>query len=152
MALNSYLRLSGANQGEIKGSVMQVGREDSIMVIGWHHEFGTDARGRVTHRPVTITKELDRSTPLISNALAANELLTTWVLRLWQPSPSGEEVHYFTIELENAHVSSIQREMLNNKYPENMQHREREHVAFVYERIVQTDELRGVTSVLAGNF
>ena len=117
MALNAYMRLSGAVQGEIKGGVTQAGREDSIMVIGWHHEFGTDAaRHRVMHRPVTITKELDQSTPLLALALGRNETMTSWELRCWQPSPSGQEVQYFTIELVNARIVSIQREMLNNKF------------------------------------
>ncbi len=35
MALNAYLRLTGEVQGEIKGSVTQAGREDSIYGC-WH--------------------------------------------------------------------------------------------------------------------
>ena len=30
MALNAYLKLKGASQGDIKGSVTQKGREDTI--------------------------------------------------------------------------------------------------------------------------
>jgi type VI secretion system secreted protein Hcp len=36
--------------------------------------------------------------------------------------------------------------MLNNKYPENVLHNEREHVSFVYHKIVWTYEDGGLTS------
>ncbi|WP_044246058.1 type VI secretion system tube protein Hcp, partial [Chondromyces apiculatus] len=39
MALAAYLRLKGQTQGDIKGSVIQKGREDSIMVIAVSHEI-----------------------------------------------------------------------------------------------------------------
>ncbi|HVK67514.1 MAG TPA: type VI secretion system tube protein Hcp, partial [Polyangium sp.] len=39
MALNAYLRLKGQKQGEIKGSVTQKGRENSIMIIAVSHEI-----------------------------------------------------------------------------------------------------------------
>ncbi|HNW88302.1 MAG TPA: type VI secretion system tube protein Hcp [Bacteroidales bacterium] len=38
MALNAHMRLWGATQGQIKGSVTRAGRVDSIMVIGFSHE------------------------------------------------------------------------------------------------------------------
>lgn len=38
MALNGTMRLTSEVQGEIKGSVKQAGREDSIMVVGYSHE------------------------------------------------------------------------------------------------------------------
>jgi type VI secretion system secreted protein Hcp len=37
MALNTYLRIKGERQGEIKGSVTQKGHEGRIMVIGASH-------------------------------------------------------------------------------------------------------------------
>lgn len=141
-ALNAYLRLAGEKQGEIKGSVTQKGREGSIMVIATNHEvFATrDAAsglptGRRQHEPFRITKEIDKSTPLLMRTLVDNERLTRFELQHWQPSQTGIEVQYYTIILHNARIVSIQQEMLNNKYPENMQHKEREHVSFVYEGI-----------------
>jgi type VI secretion system secreted protein Hcp len=142
MALNAYLRLRGERQGEIKGSVTQAGREDSIMVIGANHELmvPTDPAsglpsGKRSHTPFIITKEVDRSSPLLYRALMDNENIYEWRLEFWQPSPSGQEVQFYTVELVDASISDIRFEMLNNKYPENMQHKEREHISFCYKQI-----------------
>jgi len=145
MALNAYLKLEGETQGEIKGSVTQAGREDSIMVIGFSHEVESprDAAsgmptGKRQHKPLIITKEIDKATPLLQNVLVRNEQIPKWELQFWQPSPSGQENQFYTIKLENASVSCIRAEMLNNKYPENMQHKEREHISFCYQKIIWT--------------
>lgn len=153
MALNAYLRLKGTTQGEIKGSVTQKGREDSIMVIGFNHEVISprDAAsglptGKRQHKPIVITKEMDKATPLLFHALVTNENIPEWELRFWQPSASGKEVQYYTIQLINASIAAIRTEMLNNKYPENMQHKEREHISFCYQKIIWTFEDGGITA------
>ena len=153
MALNAYLRLTGETQGEIRGSVTQRGREDSIMVIGFSHEVISprDAAsglptGKRQHRPLVITKEVDKSSPLLMNALVNNETITEFRLDFWQPSTTGQEFQFYTIELINASIAGIQLEMLNNKYPENMQHKEREHVSFCYQKIIWTFQDGGITA------
>lgn len=152
-ALNAYLRLTGEMQKEIKGDVTQDGRVGSIMVIGTSHSVSSprDAAsgmptGKRQHQPFRITKEIDQTSPLLMNALVSNEMMTKWRLDYWQPSRTGAEFQYYTIELINARVVGIQQEMLNNKYPENMQHKEREHISFVYEEIIWTYQDGGVTS------
>jgi type VI secretion system secreted protein Hcp len=142
MALNSYLRLAGETQGDILGSVTQAGREDSIMVIGTSHELVSprDAAsglptGKRQHKPFVVTKEIDKSTPLLYYSLCNNENIVTWEMQYWQPSATGVENQFYTVKLYNASISGIRAEMLNNKYPENMQHREREHISFCYQKI-----------------
>ena len=153
MALNAYLTLAGETQGDIKGSVTQAGREESIMVIGTSHEVVSprDAAsglptGKRQHKPFTITKEIDLATPLLMNVLVNNENVKTWKLEYWQPSKTGKEVQFYTVELVNASIAGIRQEMLNNKYPENMQHKEREHISFCYQKITWTWMDGGVTS------
>jgi type VI secretion system secreted protein Hcp len=141
-ALNAYMRLTGERQGEIKGSVTQAGREDSIMVIAYNHEVfsprdpseGLPSDKR-QHAPLRITKEIDKSTPKLMNAWSNGERMTSFELRFWQPSMTGQEVQFYTIRLQDAQIVSIRQEMLNNRYPENMQHKEREHIAFTYRAI-----------------
>lgn len=152
-ALNAYLRLTGETQGEIKGGVTQAGREDSIMVIGTSHEVVAprDAAsglpsGRRQHKPFTITKEVDKSTPLLFSALTNNENIPSFELQYWQPSKTGAEFQFYTIKLTNAKICGIRQEMLNNKYPENMQHKEREHVSFTYENIEWIYEDGGISA------
>ncbi|MBU0994971.1 MAG: Hcp family type VI secretion system effector [Proteobacteria bacterium] len=153
MALNAYLRLKGETQGEIKGSVTQAGREDSIMVIAFNHEVLSprDAAsglptGKRQHKPIVITKEIDKATPLLFQVLTSNENITEWELRFWQPSASGKEFQFYTVQLVNASIASIRTEMLNNKYPENMQHKEREHISFCYQKVIWTFEDGGISA------
>ena len=153
MALNSYLTLRGETQGDIEGSVTQPGRENSIEVHGWSHEVVSprDAAsglptGKRQHKPLTITKAIDKSTPKLMNALTNNETITDLQLKCWQPSSTGAEVQYYTIELVNANISGIRAEMLNNKYPENMNHMEREHISFTYQKITWTWMEGGITA------
>src|SRR4029078_1209001 len=132
MALNAYLRIEGNTQGAIKGSVTQKGREDSIMVIAVSHEIVSPRdpasglpTGKRMHKPFVITKELDKSSPLLYNVLVNNENIKTWELKFWTPqikavSSGGQEVNHFTIDLLNANISSIHFRMLNNKNPDLM--------------------------------
>lgn len=153
MALNAYLTLTGETQGEIKGSVTQAGREDNMEVYGWSHEVLSprDAAsglptGKRQHKPIVLIKPIDKASPLLMNMLVNNENITDWALRCWRPSREGKEFQYYTVELVNASVSSIQVEQLNNKYPENMRHELREHVSFVYQKIIWTWEDGGITA------
>ena len=80
-SLNAYLRLSGETQGEIKGSVTQAGREDSIMVIAVDMPYPGKGMFRNT---ITVTKEVDRSSPLLYEALEQRETITEWRLEFWR--------------------------------------------------------------------
>ncbi len=117
MALNAYLKLTGESTGEVKGSVTQAGREDSIMVIAVEHEVISPRdvasglpTGKRQHKPLIITKEVDKSSPLLYTILVNNENITDWELRFWQPSPSGQEVQHYTIQLTNAAIAGIELE------------------------------------------
>lgn len=147
MGYNAYLRLKGQKSGDIKGSVTQKGREDSILVIAVSHSIVSPRdpasglpTGKRQHKPFVITKELDKSSPLLYNVLCTNENLPEWTLKFWTPQGAGgpgmgSEVQHFTIKLTNANIASIDYRMLNNKIPENLQRKEYEEIAFTYQRI-----------------
>ena len=147
MALNAYLKLKGQKQGEIKGSVTQKGREHKIMVIAVSHEIVSPRdpasglpTGKRMHKPFVITKELDRSSPLLYNSLVNNENITDWELQFWTPqlkaaSGTGVEVQHYTVKLTNANIASIAFRMANNKHPDLMKYAEYEEVAFTYQKI-----------------
>ena len=99
MAINAYLTLKGQKTGNIAGSVIQKGREGSIMVIATSHEIVSPrdsasgmASGKRMHKPLVITKELDKSTPLLYQALCNNEKLVTFLLKFWRPAIAGQGV------------------------------------------------------------
>jgi type VI secretion system secreted protein Hcp len=147
------MKLTGDTQGNIAGSVTQSGREDSMMIIAYSHEIVSprDAAsglptGKRQHKPLTVSKEIDKATPLLTNLLVNNENVSQLEVRFWQPSPTGAEVQHYTVELVNASCAGIRTEMLNNKYAENMQHKEREHISFCYQKIIMTWVDGGITA------
>src|SRR4051812_48313859 len=127
MALNSFLQLKGALQGDIKGSVTQKGREGKIMVIAFDHEVVSprdaasgQATGRRVHKPFVITKEFDQSSPLLYSALANNETIIGWELQCFAAKGTGAEVNHYKVTLSNAKIVDIRSIMLNNKVTDNV--------------------------------
>jgi type VI secretion system secreted protein Hcp len=148
MALNAYLSLKGQKQGDIKGSVTQKGREGKIMVIAVSHEIVSprDAAsglptGKRMHKPLVITKELDKASPLLYNLLVNNENVSNFELQFWTPqiggahAGAGVEKQHYTIKLTNANVASVAFRMANNKHPDLMKFAEYEEIAFTYQKI-----------------
>ncbi len=158
MALNAYLKLKGQKQGEIKGSVTQKGRENKIMVIAVSHEIVSPRdpasglpTGKRMHKPFVITKELDKSSPLLYNALVNNENIVEWELQFWTPqlkaaTGTGVEVQHYTVDLVNANIASIAFRMPNNKHPDLMKFTEYEEIAFTYQKIIWTWTDGGITA------
>jgi len=157
MALNAYMKLKGQKQGEIKGSVTQKGRENMIMVIAVSHEIVSprDAAsglptGKRMHKPFVITKELDKSSPLLYSALVNNENISELEVQFWSPQVggaakgAGTETQHYTVKLTNANIASIGFRMLNNKNPELTRYAEYEEVAFTYQKIVWTWKQGGI--------
>lgn len=160
MALNAYLKLKGQQQGEIKGSVFQKGKEGKIMVIAVNHEIVSprdaasgQATGKRQHKPFVITKELDKSSPLLYKALCTNENITEFELQFWCPaagggiSGGGKETQHYTVKLTNARIVDIRFAMLNNKNPELTRYAEYEEIAFTYQKIEWIWVMGGITSM-----
>ncbi|HRI72387.1 MAG TPA: Hcp family type VI secretion system effector [Polyangium sp.] len=157
MALNAYLTLTGQKQGKINGSVTQAKRVDSIMVIAVSHEIISPRdpasglpTGKRMHKPFVITKELDKSSPLLYNALVHNENITEWKLDHYTPQVKaaqgmGTETNHFTIKLINANIASINFRMANNRNPDLMKYSEYEEVAFTYQKIIWTWNEGGIS-------
>jgi type VI secretion system secreted protein Hcp len=160
MALNAYLSLTGQKQGLIKGSVTQKSRENMIEVIGSGHSVISprDAAsglptGKRMHKPYQIIQELDISTPLLFSALCNNENITKWKLDYYatqigndRTTATAIEQNFFSVELVNASIASIDMRQANNKHPDLMKFKEYLEVAYVYEQITWTWIKGGVTA------
>ena len=136
--------------GEVKGSHTDVNLVDHIEWYGFSHEIVAprDAAtglptGKRQHRPLTAIKRMDKASPLLQDTLTKNGTFDKIEFHFWRPTPAGAEEHYFTITLEEATISSIRTEQLNNKYPENMAHETREYVSFTYDKITWEEIVAG---------
>jgi type VI secretion system secreted protein Hcp len=158
MALNAYLTLKGQKQGAINGSTTQKGRENTIAVHAFNHEVISPrdpasglATGKRMHKPFVITKDVDKSSPLLWNALTNNENLTTWSLQCFMPAVAAAggtalEKQFYTIALTNANVAGIYEFMPDNLDPAKQSLSLREQVTFSYQKITWTWVDGGITA------
>ena len=158
MALLAYAYLKGQKSGQVKGSITQKGREDSIGVIAVSHAVVSPRdpqsglpTGQRMHKPLVITKELDKSTPILWNIICTNENITEAIFKFWTPQTkaaagAGAEVQHYTIKLTNANIASIEFHMANIKHPDLQRLVEYEDIAMTYQKIEWTWNDGGITA------
>ena len=155
-ALDAYVYIVGQKSGAIKGGVTQPGREGSILMIGASHSVVSPRdpqsglpTGKRQHKPFVITKEIDKSSPLLYNVLATNENLSTVTIKFWTPQVKsatgvGTEVQSYTVKLTNANIASITFHDTADKTTTD--EAPKEDVAFTYQKIEWTWNDGGITS------
>lgn len=140
-----FLTVTGQTQGNIEGSCTIKGHEKTILVQAVEHVIEIPKSpqtglptGKRVHGPLTITKELDKSSPKIFQALTSGEQLTDVKLSYYRISPQGKEELYYTTELKNAIVTSARTWVPNclDMNEKTMGHME--DISFTYETIIDT--------------
>lgn len=136
--------------GNIEGSCEIEGREGTILVQAFDHivELNNDEAGRSVsrrvHRPLTITKEIDRSTPLLYQALCTNELLPEVTLEWYRVDETGAQERYFTITMRDAWVSKIHPWVPNVLDEQYSGFRHMEDISFSYVSVTWSWVLDGI--------
>ena len=137
-----HLLVTGQKLGVFKGPCTIKNLENTIVCVDYSHSIITprDAStglptGRRVHKPLTITKYVDQTTPLFFSALVNNENLTDVSLRFYQTDTTGKTINIFLIKLTNANIASI-----DSAYPNT------ETIAFVYQSIQWTQVPTGLTA------
>lgn len=120
MANHSYMTISGKKQSLISagcssqdsiGNKCQAGHEDEIMVLAYSHNMvagndGSTSGGRGKHMPVVLTKNIDKSTPLLANALHEGEEIECKI-NFYRTSSSGHQEKYFTVMLGGGRIANL---------------------------------------------
>lgn len=136
--------------GKIEGSCEIEGREGTILVQAFDHvvELPSDERGMVVgrrvHRPLTVTKEIDRSTPLLYQAMCTGDILPSVKLDWYRVDETGAQELYFQISLRNAMVSRIHPWVPNVLDEKSAGYRHMEDIAFSYQSINWSWVLDGI--------
>ncbi len=153
MAMNVYLWIRGTTQGEIRGdsTVTSLNREGTIEAFQLEHavHVPTERSGMSTeersHSPIKIVKRIDRSSPLLHQALCNNEELEV-TIRFYRPNPAGDGTteQYYTIRLTQARVSSIKTISPNTIHDLSSNEPPMEEVSFVFGTINWTYEPDGI--------
>ena len=149
MVTSSFMKIVGIKQGLISdgaftpesvGHVYQEGHEDEIYIESYNcgstlptNENGFISGTRV-HKSLSVTKLVDKSSPLLMEALNKGETLSEVELKLYRTSYTGMPQHYFTIALTDAVVSSL--DLLQS----------RENVDFRYRKIEFRHETASTSS------
>lgn len=113
MANPVYLTLNGELQGLISsgcssmpsiGNKAQIAHQDQIMVTSLSH--GLKRAQNVNHQELTITKPVDKSSPLLGKAISENECLTCDFV-FYRTNRFGINEPYYKLKLANARLSNI---------------------------------------------
>ena len=118
MANHGYMSITGRKQGLISsgcstqdsiGNKCQMGHVDEIMVLAYSHDMvagsdGTITGGRGQHKPVVITKNIDKSSPLIAAALHDGEEVEC-IIDFYRTSTVGSQEKYFNVRLSGARIA-----------------------------------------------
>ena len=158
MPIPAYMTIEGVTQGLITegalsedsvGSLYQEDHEDQFLVQAFDHNIiiPRDAQsgqpsGLRVHKPLTITKIFDKSSPLLYQALVTGESLSCTV-EWFRTSSEGTAEHYFTHEIEGAVVVDIKAIMPNCQDPSQAHFTHLEEVSFSYSTITWTHEIAG---------
>lgn len=114
-----YVTWSAAGGQNIRGSVIQKGRENTTLGHSLSHEvfLPRDASGAPTgklqHKPMSMVLDLDAATTSLMTVLAQNGVIPTVTIRCYKAGTTttggaGTEVQYYTMTLTNATIGSIQ--------------------------------------------
>jgi type VI secretion system secreted protein Hcp len=117
MALQAWIAVKGAKQGQFKSETTVATRRDKWMpVIAFTMGMSSprdaatgQASGKRQHQPVTIVKPWGAASPQALTACAANEILTEVDIEFTRPSTTGGDDVYQSVRLTNATFSQIAR-------------------------------------------
>ncbi|KQT68464.1 MULTISPECIES: Hcp family type VI secretion system effector [Pseudomonas] len=120
MAIPGYMTITGKTQGLISagcstpdsvGNRYQAAHTDEIMVLSYSHNLANlDNSHRATHAPVIVTKVVDKSSPLLAQALANREEIDCKI-NFYRTSPQGQQEKYFSVSIDGAVLTELNLDM-----------------------------------------
>lgn len=127
---------SGRAHAQMTMSLASAGRGSGVNAIveGYHHSIEVPqdaltarATGRRQHTPLTVTKWVDKATPLLYRAMSGSETIPSVTLRI--PTSQGRGGEPVIITLTNARIVGIESMVAEGTS------RAREDVSFIYDKI-----------------
>lgn len=151
MPMPSFMKVVGTTQGEIQGSCQIQGRENTILVQGVDHTIEIPRSpqtglptGKRVHLPMTVTVEIDKSTPKLYQALCSGEKLSSVEVDYYWISPQGKEEKYYSVKLEDAIVVGMRGWFPNCLLPDDQQLGHMQDISFTYSKIIETWQPDGI--------
>lgn len=138
------LMSTGCCTPESLGGKNQTHHADKIMVLAFTHNMANlDNARHASHQPVYITKHVDKSSPLLSRALAKRERVHC-TIDFYRTSSQGTQEKFYTVEINDGLIRELTQDMphalLNNDG------QPQEHLAISYRDIVWTHHAGNTTA------
>ncbi|AZD08945.1 Secreted protein Hcp [Pseudomonas chlororaphis] len=152
MANHGYMTITGKTQGLISagcstqdsiGNKCQAAHTDEIMVLSYSHNMiNVGNINKPTHSPITVTKNIDKSSPLLAQALSSREEVTCSI-SFYRISSFGYQEKFYTVEISGGIIADLTVEMphivlQNDAEPQ-------EHLAIRYRDITWTHHVAGTS-------
>jgi type VI secretion system secreted protein Hcp len=140
---NIYCTVVGIKQGKFQGDGV---RGDNALIAVYAltedlkvpYDAATgQATGRRQHSPITIVKELDKSSPQFFTAAVSNETLRSVTCTFYRNATDGASRAYYKVALTNATIVEVKNS--GDGVNGAAQGDERERISFVYQKIELTD-------------
>jgi len=156
MAMTVHLSLKVDGE-DIAGdsTITSMDREDTIECLSFQDGVRTAreastgmATGERSYEPICISKRIDKSSPLIAKALVNNEVVEG-EFKFYRPNPLGDGTteHYYTIEIKEGRVSSVERISPDVIDPASANAPATERVGFVFGYVRWTYEPDGIEHI-----
>lgn len=156
MALQAWVAVKGAKQGQFKGESTNARRKDKwIRILSFLYEVTSprdlasgQASGKRQHKPIEIIKEWGASSPQLLSALANNEVLELVEFEFEKVGADGVESTYQTVTLTNASVSDVRQFspelcLCQGEGAKDSEYRELEKVQFTFQKIREENREAG---------
>lgn len=97
---------------------------------------GAGKKVKTRHKPMILTKEIDKASPLLYEALESAETYNNVFLYFWRlPPGGGAEQNYYTIRMSGVQVAGVRVIMPNNRFAANELMPEQEELLLTYTHI-----------------
>lgn len=109
MIISTTLAIETSKQAQLGG------KDKEIPILGY--SFGVSvpttagsgqASGKRQYEPFHIYKTIDKSSPLLFQALVTGEVVKQAVVSIYKPDKSGKKSLFFSIKLSNARLTDLQ--------------------------------------------
>ncbi|HCS45264.1 MAG TPA: type VI secretion system tube protein Hcp, partial [Pseudomonas sp.] len=116
MANHGYMTITGNAQGLISagcstqdsvGNKYQAAHTDEIMVLSYSHNMANIGNiNRSTHSPINITKAVDKSSPLLAQALSNREEINC-TISFYRVSSAGGQEKFYSVSINGGVITDL---------------------------------------------
>lgn len=152
MANHGYMTITGKAQGLISagcstqesiGNKCQTGYADEIMVLSYtHNMINIGNIDKPTHSPILITKNVDKSSPLLAQALSSREEINC-TISFYRVSSFGLQEKFYSVSIIGGIIANLTLEMPHAILEHDAE--PQEHVAIRYRDITWIHHVAGTS-------